>query len=98
MKPERNSFGSLPPGSIRYGHYQYFSFTDPDGIEVDVLVQAPSFDFPEDSPIEDTNPTITTESTNPMVLVDHERVQARFECGRELAKLIAPIVESLDHP
>lgn len=97
VSPETNSFVSIPSGSIRYGHYQYFSFTDQDGIEVDVLVQAPSFDFPEDSPIEDTNPTITTESTDPMVLVNHERVQARFECGRELAQLITTIVESLDH-
>ena len=101
-----------PKGTIRYGRYQYLSFVDAEGLEVEVLIQAGSFDYPDgwddqviasDSRIEplDTtlvnDSTITTASTDPMVLVNHERVQERFECGQELVDLLTPIVAALDH-
>lgn len=100
-----------PTGTIRYGRYQYLSFTDSNGLEVEVLIQAGSFDYPEgwdeqiiaDDAFLDTfdtalrnDDTITTASTDPMILVDHERVQARFECGQELVDLMTPIITSLD--
>jgi hypothetical protein len=78
---------------IRYGHYQYFTFTD-GAIIVDVLVQAPSMDHRDERAPEDT-PTITTDSVEPLVLVDHERVQARFDCGHELSELIATAIQRL---
>ena len=41
--------------------------------------------------------TLETEDTfDTLALIDHEAVQARFACGRELAEIIAPVVASLD--
>ena len=84
---------------IQYGFYQYYSFTDHDGVEVEVLVTAASFDYdlsaainlvaPATSPISELSDeevvelvgeTITSETVEPLALIDHERVQSRFEC------------------
>ena len=101
-----------PTGAIRYGRYQYLSFTDANGLEVEVLIQAGSFDYPKgwdeqivaDDAFLDTfdtslrnDDTITAASTDPMILVNHERVQARFECGQELVDLMTPIITELDN-
>ena len=83
---------------LRYGFYQYFSFIDADDVEVEVLVSAATFDFTQDfQSLNDPSPTITSNSSDPFELVDHEMVQARFDCGREAAELIAPVVAALDH-
>ena len=84
-------------GWLRYGFYQYFSFLDVEGTEVTVQVMAPSFDFPAGwMDLDDDSPSILDGDAEPLELVDHEVVQSRFACGRELANRLAPITASLD--
>ena len=88
----------LDPDWVSYGFYQYFSFTDADGVEVEVQISAPSFDFPDGwQDLDDPSPTIFTGGTEVLELAAHPRVQSRFECGRELAERIAPIINGLHH-
>ena len=84
---------------IYYGFYQYFGFTTADGEQVEVQISAPSLDFPDEHPTAeiDNARSILTGPTDPLDLVDHEAVQARFQCGQELANRLAPIVAGLDH-
>lgn len=84
-------------GALRYGFYQYFSFVDVQGVEVEVQITAPSFDFPDGwLDIDDAAPSVLDGDPNPFDLLDHERVLSRFDCGRELANRLAPVVSALD--
>lgn len=84
-------------GYLSYGYYQYFSFTNEDGTEVEVQVTAPSFDFPDGwMDIDDNSPSILDGDADPFDLINHEQVQARFECGRELANRLAPVIAALN--
>ena len=101
---------------LQYGFYQYYSFTDQDGVEVEVLVSAASIDYntaaidnilrvvlaplvgASDEEIADAvGETVTGETVNPLELINHQRVQARIDCGRELNALIAPLISELDN-
>lgn len=96
VDPEAVELGLL------YGFYQFYSFVDEEGVEVEVLVTAASYDIAtegiqvEVDPEFDLGETILDGPVNPLDLVDNEVVQARFACGRELNDLIAPVVASLD--
>lgn len=111
----RTSIDTTFGAFLFYGFYQYYSFVDQDGIEVEVLVTAASFDYDRaayDSVIapfavetleytdaeldEIVGETIAADSVEPLELIDHERVQARIECGRELDALVAPLIAELD--
>ena len=96
---ERVGFPEFEDGWLSYGYYQYFGFVDQDGTEVTVQITAPSFDFVDgwDDRFEnDPSPSILTEGFELEDILQHERVQSRFECGRELANRLAPIVAALD--
>ena len=89
----------IEDGWLSYGYYQYFGFVDQDGTEVTVQITAPSFDFVDgwdDRFGNDPSPSILTEGFELEDILQHERVQSRFECGRELANRLAPIVAALD--
>lgn len=89
--------GTFVEGYLQYGFYQYFSFVDDGGTEVEVQIIAPSLDFPDGwLDLEDESPSILTGNADPFDFVDHEDVAARFDCGVELANRLAPVIAALD--
>lgn len=92
--------GLFAEGYLKYGFYQYFSFVDEGGTTVEVQIAAPSLDVPDgwlDFELEHDSPSILTgNSIDPLDFVDHDDVEARFDCGAELANRLAPVIAALN--